>query len=276
MMIMQYYQYYFKLVFSRDGGAQDLAKALDEGSAQEGKDLDSDESDDMWLAPGRAWNVERESHVSSSFIFEPALPLGCIVTKIRGGRVLVLGDFYSWEVLEMLVRFTALFFIYAFCVFFLLGIVFEDRNSTPSSVTFLLLATKTQDNLSFYSAFLFQIIFLYVSIVLLRKARRLVRASALDELLPVKGFLICLGYHRGGVGSFFGKSLASALSQAQIPKELSIAIMYSKRTMALTFEKSVSRPGSLCGVRKFSRTMLPSFAPRSYGRRGSPVSTWCW
>ena len=41
-----------------------------------------------------------------------------------------------------------------------------------------------QDNLSFYSAFLFQIVFLYVSIALLRKARRLVRASALDELLP--------------------------------------------------------------------------------------------
>jgi hypothetical protein len=71
-----------------------------------------------------------------------------------------------------------------------------------------------QDNMSFYSAFLFQIVFLYVSIALLRKARRLVRASALDELLPVKGFLVCVGYHRGGAGSMFGKSLASALSQA--------------------------------------------------------------
>jgi hypothetical protein len=196
-----------------DGGAQDLAKALHQGTAQEGKDL---HSDDMWLAPGRAWNVERESPVSSSFIFEPALPLGSIVTKIRGGRVLVLGDFYSWEVLEMLVRFTALFFIYTFSLFFLLGITIADPNSTPSSVTFLVLATKTQDNLSFYSAFLFQIIFLFVSICLLRKARRLVRASALDELLPVKGFLVCLGYHRGGVGSYFGKSLGSALSQAHI------------------------------------------------------------
>ncbi len=62
----------------------------------------------------------------------------------------------------MLVRFTALFFIYTFCLFFLLGIALSDRNSTPSSVTFLVLATKTQDNLSFYSAFLFQITFLYV------------------------------------------------------------------------------------------------------------------
>jgi hypothetical protein len=142
-----------------DGGAQDLAKVLHQGTAQEGHDL---HSDDMWLAPGRAWNVGRESPVSSSFIFEPALPLGSIVTMIRG--VLVLGEFCSWEVLEMLVRFTALFFIYTFCLLFLLGVSFADFNSTLSSVTFLVLAAKTQDNLSFYSAFLFQIIFLYVSI----------------------------------------------------------------------------------------------------------------
>ena len=38
--------------------------------------------------------------------------------------MLVLGDFYSWEILEMLVRFTTLFFIYAFCVFFLVVFFF--------------------------------------------------------------------------------------------------------------------------------------------------------
>jgi len=68
-----------KLVFLRDAGAQDLAKALDEKSAE---GVQQSDIDDMWLAPGRSWNMARESHVSSSFIFEPALPLGSIVTKV--------------------------------------------------------------------------------------------------------------------------------------------------------------------------------------------------
>ena len=55
-----------------------------------------------------------------------------------------ISEFYAWETLEMLVRFTAMFLVYAFCVFFFLGIVFEDKNTTPQGVIFLLLATKSQ------------------------------------------------------------------------------------------------------------------------------------
>lgn len=200
------------LVFSRDSGAQELARELKTAlEASSGAEEDAD----SWLAPGRPWNTTRDNHLAASFIFEQALPLGSIVTKIQQGKVLVLGEFYAWEVLEMLTRFTALFVFYAFLVFFLLGFVHEDKNSTPQGVTFFLLASRTQDNLSFYSAFLFQILFLYMIIATLQKARRLVRASSLDELLPVKGFLVCLGYHRGD-GSLLGKSLASALSQAGV------------------------------------------------------------
>jgi hypothetical protein len=205
-----------RVVFTRDAGAQqlahELATALDKKADA---DAGGTEDEDMWLAPGRPWHLKKEDPVSSSFIFDPALPLGSLVTKVQQGRVLVLGEFYQWEVLEMLVRFTVMFVFYAFCVFFLLGFVYLERDKTPPHVMFLLLATKSQDNLSFYAAFLFQIIFLYCTLMTLTKARRLVRASALDELHPVKGFLVCVGYHRGD-GSVLGKSLASALSQAGI------------------------------------------------------------
>ena len=137
-----------------------------------------------------------------------ALPLGAIVAKIQQGRVLVLGEFYQWVVLEMLVRFTALFVLYAFLVFFLLGLVHADPQvlrqrthslysfttnvqalmyhadpqDTPETAIFFLLATRSQENLSFYLALLFQVFFLYVIIATLRPARRLVLASALHEL----------------------------------------------------------------------------------------------
>ena len=207
-----------RLVFSRDKGAQQLAKELhraaDEEAAAIHDGLGKREDSELWLAPGKPWNVRKHSHISSSFIFEPGLPLGSIVTKIKHGEVVVLGEFYSWELLEMLVRFTAMFLVYAFCVFFFLGLVF-DQDTAPTSIIFLLLATRSQDNLVFYTAFLLQIVFLYITIAILPKARRIVRASSLDEMLPVKGFLVCVGYHRGD-GSMFGKSLAAALSQAGI------------------------------------------------------------
>jgi hypothetical protein len=213
-----------RLVFLRDSGAQQLAQDLADleaeragaGGAGGGGAVGwADEDADNWLAPGRPWSVSKENHVGTSFIFEPALPLGSIVTKVQHGKVLVLGEFYAWEVLEMMVRFTAMFLVYAVCVFFFLGIVFEDRDRTPQGVLFLLLATKSQDNLTFYTAFLLQIIFLYFNILTLRKAHRLVRASALDELMPVKGFLVCVGYHRTD-GTLFGKSLAASLSQGGV------------------------------------------------------------
>ena len=207
-----------KLVFTRDAGAQQLARELVAAlREQEKTDKGSGraEEDDSWLAPGRPWHLKKEDHLASSFIFDPALPLGSLVTKVQHGKVLVMGEFYQWEVLEMLVRFTVMFFFYAFCVFSLLGFVFRDRDKTPQPIMFLLLASKSQDNLSFYAAFLFQIVFLYATLMTLTKARRLVRASALDELYPVKGFLVCVGYHRGA-GGVLGKSLASALSRAGI------------------------------------------------------------
>ena len=207
-----------RLVFSRDKGAQQLAKELqraaDEEAAAIQDGLGKREDSELWLAPGKPWNVRKHSHISSSFIFEPGLPLGSIVTKIKHGEVVVLGEFYSWELLEMLVRFTAMFVVYASCVLVFLGLVF-DRDTAPTSIIFLLLATRSQDNLVFYTAFLLQIVFLYITIAILPKARRIVRASSLDEMLPVKGFLVCVGYHRAD-GSMFGKSLAAALSQAGI------------------------------------------------------------
>jgi len=78
-----------KLVFIRDAGAQKIALDLKNGLSA--KTPAQDEDTDMWLAPGRPWNVKKDNHVASSFIFEPALPLGSIVTKVQRGRVLVLG-----------------------------------------------------------------------------------------------------------------------------------------------------------------------------------------
>ena len=120
-----------------------------------------------------------------------ALPLGAIVAKIQQGRVLVLGEFYQWVVLEMLVRFTALFVLYAFLVFFLLGLVHADPQDTPETAIFFLLATRSQENLSFYLALLFQVFFLYVIIATLRPARRLVLASALHELQVLMHADVC-------------------------------------------------------------------------------------
>eukprot|EP00960_Hanusia_phi_P063807 765579-Hanusia_phi.AAC.1 len=80
--------------FEQDGGATEiLSRSMVDGREEEAK-----VEDEKWMQMVSSSYNRATDQVAAAFMFEPALPLGTIVTKIRRGRVLVLGDYYGWEV----------------------------------------------------------------------------------------------------------------------------------------------------------------------------------
>uniref|UniRef100_A0A7S4NFM5 TIR domain-containing protein n=1 Tax=Guillardia theta TaxID=55529 RepID=A0A7S4NFM5_GUITH len=111
-----------------------------------------------------------------------------------------------------------MFFLYAILVILFFGLIYPDENgsATPGSITFLILASNQRGNLSFYVSFLFQIIFIYVAIFSLRRARRVGRMLALRQVMPVKGFQLCLAMGRRAKSSGLMETLEAALREGGV------------------------------------------------------------
>ncbi|EKX46320.1 hypothetical protein GUITHDRAFT_107928 [Guillardia theta CCMP2712] len=204
--------------FYQDGGAREIVSKVRDGDGDGDGDEAVEGEEEKWMQVVSSSFGKASDQLAAAFMFEPALPVGTIVTKIRGGKILILGDYYGWEVIEMLIRFTAMFFLYAILVILFFGLIYPDENgsATPGSITFLILASNQRGNLSFYVSFLFQIIFIYVAIFSLRRARRVGRMLALRQVMPVKGFQLCLAMGRRAKSSGLMETLEAALREGGV------------------------------------------------------------
>lgn len=194
--------------FTAEEGASSIAARLD-GEGQRGS-AGIDSLDYVESRRARPWwGVRADTSVQAAFQLEAALPLGSVVVKLRKGMVSVVGTYDTWQIIEMLTRFSIMLVLYALIIFLMYGLFFpayryelEVWSEAPKGLNFFTLSAQQRSNVSYFGLFFFLQLLTYIAILLLPHTLRVSMPTLLQELLPVTGHHISIGHARSDASSF--------------------------------------------------------------------------
>jgi hypothetical protein len=199
--------------FAAEEGASSMAARLD-GEGQRGRagraGTTTDSLDHVECRRARPWwGVRADTSVQAAFQLEAALPLGSVVVKLRRGTVSVVGTYDTWQIIEMLTRFSIMLVLYALIIFLMYGFFFpayryelEVWSEAPKGLNFFTLSAQQRSNVSYFGLFFFLQLLTYIAILLLPQTLRVSMPTLLQELLPVTGHHISIGHARSDATSF--------------------------------------------------------------------------